>query len=440
MGALLHMGYFVRLLTLSVFCGGVVFQSAFGDPLTLKSAIDEAKQKQPLYQSAKEALKETSWKPLEALSQNLPNLSITANHLFDVKYQFLNVSLGGFSGQFPFIFPKTIFSLAANWTIFDGLKGWAAYQGAKFQNRAAELELSRETFKLEQDIRLRYYRALASKLLLDVAEKNLRTLEDHLAKTQDLLSEGSATRFDLLRVKVQLEEAVPEKLTAEDNVTVNRDALREAMGLEADNRSLTGALPIPPESGLPKDLTLQVQQREDLEALNRRADAADRAADSAAGFWFPRVTLTAEKDFYNNTDFGVTNAYNDAYSLGIILTWDLFDGGASIARQQQAIHQHAQAELAARAALLKAPQEIDLWRRRYLTNSSLYHAKVRAIEAGEESVRLARLGFDAGTRTSTDVLDAELDLFRARAGLVQAQLNAAEAIVNLELALGRKLS
>jgi outer membrane protein TolC len=55
-------------------------------------------------------------------------------------------------------------------------------------------------------------------------------------------------------------------------------------------------------------------------------------------------------------------------------------------------------------------------------------------------VRLARLSYDAGSRTNTDVLDAELDLFRTRAGVVQSQLSAAEALINLELAFGSSLS
>ncbi len=67
----------------------------------------------------------------------------------------------------------------------------------------------------------------------------------------------------------------------------------------------------------------------------------------------------------------------------------------------------------------------------------LYQAKLTDVDKAKESARLATLGFKAGTRTTTDVLDAELEQFRAEAGLVQAQLNALEALNNLEMAIGK---
>jgi outer membrane protein TolC len=59
------------------------------------------------------------------------------------------------------------------------------------------------------------------------------------------------------------------------------------------------------------------------------------------------------------------------------------------------------------------------------------------VDKAQESVRLATLGQKAGTRTTTEVLDAELDSFRSSAGVVSAQMDAAEALINLELALGK---
>jgi outer membrane protein TolC len=44
-----------------------------------------------------------------------------------------------------------------------------------------------------------------------------------------------------------------------------------------------------------------------------------------------------------------------------------------------------------------------------------------------------------GTRTLSDVLDAELDLFRSEAGQVNSQIGAIEAVLNLEMATGRSI-
>jgi outer membrane protein TolC len=154
----------------------------------------------------------------------------------------------------------------------------------------------------------------------------------------------------------------------------------------------------------------------------------------------PNVSLAATKQYYNNLNKGIAaDQFADAYAVGIFLNWNLFDGGGSLARQLMSAHEQESADALLRAAQLKAPNDFEVWRRRVIYNVSLYRARARAIESAEESVRLARLSYAAGTRTNTDVLDAELDLFRARAGAVKAQLDSAEALVNLELALGHKI-
>jgi outer membrane protein TolC len=75
-----------------------------------------------------------------------------------------------------------------------------------------------------------------------------------------------------------------------------------------------------------------------------------------------------------------------------------------------------------------------------VSSLTLYKAKLTDIEEAKESARLATVGFKAGTRTTTDVLDAEYEEYRASAGLVQAQINALEALINLELVTGKRYS
>jgi outer membrane protein TolC len=167
---------------------------------------------------------------------------------------------------------------------------------------------------------------------------------------------------------------------------------------------------------------------------------AGHAKAASIGAWLPKVTFAASEDLYNNVSFSLSDGYRNAFSVGVFLNWNLFDGGYTLARLGESRAQAAQADAAARAAQLRAPGELDQWRRRLLYNMSLFRARTRAIESAQESLRLAKLGYGAGTRTNTDVLDAELDLFRASAGRIRAQVDALESLLNLEAALGRRLA
>ena len=425
----------ILLGLLGIFC---LSGNAANDGLSLTKALSEAKAQSPVYQRLAAASDEASWKPLEAVSVNLPKLTASANHFFSLKYQSLDINFGGQPATFPLVYPQSNITLGVSWTVFDGFQGLTAFSGARLLRSAADKELAHGEDELRAEISLKYFKALAAQLLLSVAEENVKTLQDHLAKIQILLKGGAATKFDLLRVKVQLEEALPEREASEDNVFLTRRQLAQAMGIENDTRPLEDKLPVPKPADMPKTTTQDLSKRLDILALQEKAEAAHGKHLSAMGSYLPRVGFTAQKDFYNNNDSSLSDNIKDSYSVGVFLTWNLLDFG-NIARSQIALHQEKQAEAGARAAVLKASVDLELWRRRYLYNISLFSAKGRAIESAEESVRLAKLGLDSGTRTNTEVLDAALDLFRARAGEVRAQVEAAEALINLKLTLGERI-
>jgi outer membrane protein TolC len=177
--------------------------------------------------------------------------------------------------------------------------------------------------------------------------------------------------------------------------------------------------------------------------LNLRADAANRARQAKQAWWVPSVAVGGEYMWYDSQTFVTqvndTGNYYNAYNLGVFFKWNLFDGGVSIAQAGEASQRAIQAEKAAEAAKLKVPFDFEYWKRRYISNTDHYISKKFDITRSEESVRLAKEEEKAGTRTSTETLDAELDLFRAKAGVVNALVNAAEAAIRLELALGREI-
>ena len=121
-----------------------------------------------------------------------------------------------------------------------------------------------------------------------------------------------------------------------------------------------------------------------------------------------------------------------------MLNWELFNPQVFAQSKEQFYHA-IQVEKSLVQANLQAPVDFAFWKKRYLYSATLYEAKKVDVERASETVRLANAGFKAGVRTTTEVLDAELELFRARAGIVNAQMNCIEAKEKLELSLGETL-
>ena len=420
-----------------------------GGTLTLEDAQKEALSHSPVYRRSQDAEQEAGWGQLEAISDGfLPHVHLKGQYFLpDPEYTNLHVAFPGSSQPitFPGIYPEKTLSLDADLDLFDGFKNIHKLDAANNNHQAAKILSDWTLLQLAEEIRLRFYQALAAQLLSEMSDQNVKTLEDHLRIVQDQLDNGQATKYDVLRVDVQLSEAKSDQISAHDSVALARSALTQAMGLKSDDRTLSGQLPVLDTDALLKDVTsAQLAESPQLRAKELLARAAEDQSAAAHAFWFPRLSVIGEYQWYNNPDYigGLVDNDNfrNAYFLGAAASWDLLDGGLSVARANEAGAKALQAKDEYESAQLQTPYDFDLWKRRLISSVSLYKAKLTDVDKAKESARLATVGFKAGTRTTTDVLDAELEEYRASAGLVQAQINSLEALVNLELTIGKKLS
>jgi outer membrane protein TolC len=382
-----------------------------------------------------------TWEPLGGY---LPRFDVSTQALRWAQYEVMGVVFGGQTISFPGAFPQITFDERLSWT-FDGLRGWNEWRADSAELRAARLERDHAAFRLRQEIAIRFYKALAADQLAEAAEQNVATLDDHLRLVKASEDSGDSTHFDVLRIRAQREEAGASAQQAHGQAGLAREDLAQAMGLSEDARSLSGALPVPEESAVPESLQADLGAREDLLALReRRAALAARRAELLSA-WMPAVTFFWDKQYYHFDgafspeilDSGA-NVYGSLEMEGLAATWNLFGGGSDAARVREMSHELDAADAGLTAADLAARRDFDSWKNRYRDSVRLYRARLKVLDECKESVRLAKLGLEAGELTNTEVLDSELDLFRARAGLLQAQSDAAEALLNIRLLSGRK--
>lgn len=412
--------------------------------ISLSDAVSQAESRNPELSRLDAETEKASWAKTEALSAYIPHLSAGYDHYFAAKYLQEGIVFNGQPIVFPGAYPQDNLTIDASWTFFDGLEGWHRYQAASLIYESSYIELLRAKFKVVRDVRTAFFRALADQKLVEVARQNIKTLQDHLDKAHITEKAGYGTRFDVLRIEATLEEARADLEQAEAKLQESRGVLNEIMGLEKESIApLVGELPVLTEGDVPKDLAMTPETRDDLQAQIRRTEAAREMRAASHGYWLPSVSLFAEEEYYKFGSFSpvieANGSYQNAAAFGLRLKWNLFDGGASYARQREALAASDASAAETRKMLTKMPHEFETWKRNFFSSVAVYKARARALVQYEESVRLAVIGVRAGSRTHTEMLDAELDLFRARAGLVKAQAEAIEALGKLELAVGHQI-
>lgn len=419
-------------------------QACGQDKLSLEQAIREAMEKSPELRKFSAKEQEEKWHRVESRAGVLPRVSLFADHYFTTQYETVPVTVGANSLNLPLPYPVTAYGLEANWTIFNGLANWRDLEAASLKDQAANFDLKRKALETRKSVELGYYAVLAAQEMSEVAKRNLKTVEENLSHAKFRLSSGASTEPDVLRVQVQQTEARAEADRTADNIVIGRERLRQIMGLAHDDRELSGTLPVPDAQEKVSRLSSSVvENRDDITSLQLIAMASEESRKAGNGSLYPSVSLVGRVYNYDITDYSLPGAggssYPTAYNIGIALKWNIFDGGASLAQPGIGAARAEQAESELRASLLGVQTEFELWRRRYLYSAKLFAARMEDIKRSEESLRIITFAFQQGSRIFTEVLDAETDLFRARAGAVQSQFEAVEALTRLELVIGKDL-
>ncbi len=383
-----------------------------------------------------------TWGERKAWGAYLPKLDMEGRHLFNERYEEIEVPFGGETVIMPAIQPYTALGFTASLNLFNGFQSTNQLNAAQLERQAAEFRLKRAFDQKHAEIRTLFYRALGSQILVHVADQNIETLQSHLNDVNVRIRSGVSTRYDSLRVEVQLEDARTEKIAAEGSVVVSRAKLFEALGIPDDGKALEGQLPDDFTKIDISKVELQTEARTDRLALIANRDRMMHLSSASKAHWMPDVSLFANYEWYNNINHSISESderFKSAYGLGVKFSWNLFDGGVAYADQRQA----ALASQVAQENLSKfdqgVPVALEEAKRRFSYDVINYNAKLSSIRKAEEAVRLARGGLRAGTRTNTEILDTVVDLNRARAAAVKSQVDAIEALGQLELSVGHSL-
>lgn len=431
---------FGLFLTTVICISGLARLAYAGESIDLSTALSLAEVTPQVERSQAQA-NEASWARVETYGGFLPNVQLSSSYLFERKYVFTDIDFGGRPTSVPGIIPRTNYALGFSWPIFDGFANINRYQAGKLGEQAAKSDLDWTRFQTERSIVLAFYQALSWKELREVAEQNLKTLQEHLDDVQLLKKTGVGTNYDVLRVEVQMSEARTELMNAQDEEALSLKRFFEVLGKAPESAtSITGQLPV--VSVQSSELEhLDSRNRADLVAQGLRVDASAEASSAASKHWFPKLALVGQFQHYNNRGDSLwDNAeFRDAYTLGLQLTWNLFDGLAANARAHQAAEKQIQNEKSLEMSRLRAANDLENWRRKFRYYSEVFKARTSDVTKATESVRLARVGRKAGVRTTNDLLDAELELFRARAGVVRSQVGMIESLISLERASGTRL-
>lgn len=282
-----------------------------------------------------------------------------------------------------------------------------------------------------------YLRLLQAAALRDVTAAAVASIEAQEQRAQVLASAGVLGKVDLLRLEAARLDAQQRLMRADAAVTTAERGLVLAIGLpEATRVEVFDDLPTPPPA-LPwteeQAVEAALAARPELRAASRRVDQAARGQDVARAELFPNVMAIGT---YQHNEGQGTFAQKDSLFVGLTLSWNVWDWGHDRAAVREAGHDVNRAEIARDATRDQVVFEV---RRRWLDAATAYRTLAVADSghlAAQEAWRLQSIRFEGGDATTTDVLEAEAELARARGQQVLARYEYYLSLVALARAVG----
>jgi len=280
----------------------------------------------------------------------------------------------------------------------------------------------------------------AALLVRTIREEAIVDAKIFLKRTEEKSRYGTAEASDRLQASAALESAETELLLAESTVKRARHALASALREEGplDSLEISTAAPagLPPESALPEGEAEALAGRPDLEAPRRRRDALKWASRISRLDTLPDLSLDASYALAG-LDSNYGGAWRDmrggrhpvaAVGLSVVVPLT-FRQERLVRRQAELALAAAEAELAgaengARRAWRDARETLVLSRARRAAAQRLADIEAGKLKAGESDFR-------SGRATTDLLVRFQQDLRRAKAELVRAEADEAQALIEL---------
>jgi outer membrane protein len=289
---------------------------------------------------------------------------------------------------------------------------------------ALELEGTRQSIAFQ--VFRTYLEAQKTAAQLIAAEKSMGEARENMRLATVRSEAGVGLKSDELRARTHLSTMESQLITANNNLVLAQMRLAMVVGLKQGRIE-----PAEPFTGFSGSFQAQqltasaLENRTDLRHARTDLERSDAAIKLARSAYLP--SLGAFASYQMNAEHTPFGSDNDAWSAGVSLKWQLFDGFRRCREGDRATAGRS----AAAATLEHSAQEIA-----YQVQESLLRREEmekrrdvarHALLDAEETVRLLSRRFENSLATMAELLDAQSALNQTRASLVDSEANHALA-------------
>ena len=328
-------------------------------------------------------------------------------------------------------------SLAVNQNLFDGLSTTNEYRKTRQQKEGRKEQLRARGELLALEVSDVYLRVLDGHRQVELARDNLKTHEHIHSLVQQRSNQGVTNQSDLFQIEGRLARARANLITARHHLQDAESQYLRVINNPPENLSM----PFFDDQLLPQQLDeaiqLALRSHPAILASNYELKASQFGYDATRSKFLPTLDLSLSQRWNRNVR-GVSGKEDDTMAM-LTMRYNLFNGGADMARRQEAaykVEENKANQMEAQQAVVETLR--IAWSAFVNISEEQPHLK-RHMDASAKTVAAYKQQFEIGKRSLLDVLDSENESYQAKRAYTNADYRVLYARYRILSSMGQML-
>ena len=325
--------------------------------------------------------------------------------------------------------------------IFMGGKLVSLYKIASANAEVKDLEYEKAVEDLEIQVDEYYWRVVSVENKYRLAKDYCKLLDTLYRNVGEMVDAGVATRGDLLKVQVKLNEAQMSVTKAENGLALAKMALAQLCGMPINSDFTVedadlDNLPVLADTAI--DMEQVYQKRSEMQMLQQAQVIGKEGVNIARSTFMPNIVANGGYLISNpNLLNGFEKEFGGMFYGGVMVNFPLAHPTSfhsmklAKSKQREVEYQTEQAKELIKLQVTQISQQRLVAMKNYLQAES-------SIQSAEENMRLAQAAFDEGVLGASDLMGAQTAWMKAFSEKIDAAIELKINDLYLNRALGEK--
>ena len=316
-------------------------------------------------------------------------------------------------------------SVGLNYNIYAGGTRKNQYEKLKTAYELSDVQRQLQIDNTLLNVYTSYYSIARNSVQIDILEEALDISKQRLIRTKYQFDFGQKTNLDVLNAKVDVNNDSLNLVNAKIQLENAKRQLNVLMGMDLNAEyEVEESVEIDDklDYGLIQQNMLSNNQQAKQVELNRTLGEYDLKISQSS--WVPNISTNISYGFNNSQNgpaslFAIQNT--NGLNAGINLNWNIFDGGATSVKVQNAkINLENQAINKAQLDLSLNTELANTWAE-YTNQLIILNAEKLNLEVSEQNFLKTQERYNLGQVTSIDFRQAQLNLINSKVNLTNAE-------------------